>query len=82
MLVHLLQVTNILIHLFLLQQTQLRLSVVVDMLVLQLQFSKTTRDHYLLLVSFLIEHLKFKQVQAQSHTLIKVVVMLMNSLKI
>ena len=82
MLVHLLQVTNILIHLFLLQQTQLRLSVVVDMLVLQLQFSKTTRDHYLLLVSFLIEHLKFKQVQAQFHTLIKVVVMRMNSLKI
>ena len=44
------QVTNILIHLSLLLQIQLRQSVVVDMLVLQPQSSKTTRDHYLLLV--------------------------------
>ena len=49
------------------------------MLVLQLQSSKITKDHYLLLVSFLKEHLKFKQVRALFHILIKVVVTHMNS---
>ena len=82
MLVHLLQVINILIHLFLLLQTQLRLLVAVGMLVLQLQFSKTTKDLYLLLVLFQIEHLRFKQEQVLSHTLIKVVVMHMSFLQI
>ena len=50
MLVHHLQVTSMLIHLFLLLQTQLKQLVVEDMLVLQLQSSKITKDHYLLLV--------------------------------
>ena len=50
MMVHHLQVISMLIHLFLLLQTQLRRLVVVGMLVLQLQSSKIMKDHYLLLV--------------------------------
>ena len=81
MLVRLLQVTSMYIHLILLMLTLLRQLVVVDMLELQQQSSKTTRDHYLLLVLSLIEHLKFRQVQALFHTHIKVVVMHLSSLR-
>ena len=47
MLVHLHQVTNMFILLFLLLQTLLKQLVVVGMLELQLQFSKIMKDHYL-----------------------------------
>ena len=50
MLVHLIQVMFMLMYLILLLLIQFKQSVVVDMLELQQLSSKTTKDHYLLLV--------------------------------
>ena len=82
MLVHLHHLINMFIPLFQQPLMQSKQSVVVDMLELQQLSSKITKDHYLLLVSFLIERLKFRQVRALFHILIKVVVTHMNSIMI